>query len=127
MGRGTVCLCVTTDKLSFLKWTLSQYKKDLAVTSCGEANKLQNIRGIEGLDVLIIDSSSMNDAPLSYLQKIREVNPSLNILFIVAPMIKKEEVIEIIRGKFVKGMIVMPFSAEVLCNYLDKMNFGRQT
>ena len=39
-------------------------------------------------------------------------------------MIKKEEAIEIIREKLVKGMLLMPFSAEVLCNYLDKISFG---
>ena len=46
---------------------------------------------------------------------------SLKTILIVPPTIKKEEAMEIIKDKLVDGMLVQPFSAEVVWNYIDKI------
>ena len=63
----------------------------------------------------------MKEPPLSNLQKIRSINSSLNILLIVPAVINKQEAFTIIRERLVKGMLVSPFSAEVVCSYVDKI------
>jgi hypothetical protein len=116
----TVYLCVNDDVITFLKWTLNQCNSRFNVKRYENAASIENIP-TTGTDILIIDCPTMKEPPLSNLQKIRSINPSLNILLIVPAVINKHEAFTIIRERLVKGMLVSPFSAEVVCSYINKI------
>jgi len=52
----------------------------------------------------------------------RREHADLRIIMIVPPTIKKEQAVQIISERLVEGMLVQPFSTEVLWNYLDKIS-----
>lgn len=121
-NRKNLCLCVSDDIFPLLKWMLGQYKKDLNIMRLGRGSKIEEAISMAKTDILIVDCPAMAEPPHINLQKIKTANPGLNILLIVPPVINKEEALSIIRERLVKGMVVLPFSAEIVCGYLDRMS-----
>ena len=116
----TVYLCVNDDVMPFLKWTLNQCDRGLNLKRYENADKIENMP-TTGTGILIVDCPTMKGSPLINLQNLKNANPSLNVLLIAPAVINKEEAFTIIKERLVKGMLVQPFSAEVVCNYIDKI------
>jgi hypothetical protein len=120
-GRRTVCICINDESESFLKWSLQQYKLPLNIVRCLRNDNISESIYPEGMNIFIVESTMMNEPVISYLQKIRREHSSLRIILMVPPTIKKDEAIPIIGDKLVNGMLVQPFSTEVVWNYIDKI------
>jgi DNA-binding NtrC family response regulator len=125
--QKNVCVCVSKDIYQFLKWSLTQYSKDIHVIKIDDPGQISYIAASRKTDVLIVDYNTLNGHAGQDLQEIKESNPSLNILLIIPSAINKEEAMAIIKDRLVKGVIVLPFSAEVLCNYLGKLTSSANT
>ena len=117
-------ICTNDDAASFIKWSLRQYRLPLHLVRCGRNDNISEFLDPKGLNILIIESAVMNELAISYLQRMRLEQSPLKIILIVPPTIKKEEAVKIIRDKLVDGMLVQPFSTEVVWNYIDKICSG---
>ncbi|HMK57332.1 MAG TPA: hypothetical protein VK448_11900 [Dissulfurispiraceae bacterium] len=119
---NTVFLCVNDDSASFIKWSLQQYRLPLKIAGCGKIGSAVQSRVTGGMNILIVEDSIMAESAISYLKRMRREHADLRIIMIVPPTIKKEQAVQIISERLVEGMLVQPFSTEVLWNYLDKIS-----
>lgn len=71
--------------------------------------------------MLIAESAIMSESAISCLQRVKLEHPSLNVILIVSPTIKKEEAMQIIRDRLVEGVLVQFLSTEVLWSHIDKI------
>jgi len=118
---NSVILCVNEDSASYIKWSLQQYRLPLKITGCARIGGAGKSCESKGTKVLIVESTAMAEPAISYLTKMRQEHENLKIIMIIPPTIKKEQVVQIIRERLVEGMLVQPYSTEVLWNYLDKI------
>jgi|WetSurMetagenome_2_1015567.scaffolds.fasta_scaffold00518_19 hypothetical protein len=118
----TICLYVNDEIQTFLRWSIREYTKNINIAHCRKTDKIDKVLGSKKIHILFIDLPPQNESVASYLKKIMDDNPAINILLIVPPTINRDEAMQVIRGKLVKGILVQPFSAEVVCNYINKIN-----
>jgi hypothetical protein len=118
----TICLYVSDEIQTFLKWSIRQYTKNMNIAYCRKTDRLEAVLKAKDVNILFIDLPPQNEPVAPYLKKIIENNPEVNILLVVPPTINRDEAMQVIREKLVKGILVLPFSAEVVCNYINKIN-----
>jgi len=121
MHEPTICLCVQNDIIQPLKWMLKEYDRQFLVTSLHSAIEVEQAMNTKHWDILIFESSASQETILPYLQRLRTHTPGQKIILIVPPNIQKEEVIELIKQRMVQGLLVKPFTGEVMSSYLDKL------
>ena len=119
----TVSLCAHDDIMQSVKWLLKEFNRDLRITSFRSLESMENTFVSEEWDLLILDSAATHDSLKNSLAEIKSQKPNLKIILIVPPVANKEEIIEIIRGKMVQGLVIKPFTGEVISRYLEKIGF----
>jgi hypothetical protein len=117
-----ICLYVNYETQTFLNWTIREYTHNLSVMNCRRTDTIEKVLESKNINIIFLDLPPENEPIVDYLRKIMDDNPSINILLIVPPTINKDEAMQVIREKLVKGILVQPFSAEVVCNYISKIN-----
>ncbi|MBI5847309.1 MAG: hypothetical protein HZB31_05060 [Nitrospirae bacterium] len=120
MSDPTVCICVQDDVMQSIKWILKDFNKDYKITTFRSTVNFENEYSPDAWDLLILDSTLSHDSITAYLEGIKDKKPGLKTILIVPPIENKEEIIAIIKEKLVQGLVIKPFTAEVLCKYLDK-------
>ncbi|MBI5634805.1 MAG: hypothetical protein HZA15_15160 [Nitrospirae bacterium] len=125
MADKIVFLCAKKDIINSLKWIFKEFMKQVEIRQLDTPEKLQGEIGPDGSDVLILDTEGVNKSLLEFMTELREQRSSLNTILIISPVTSREEIIEIIKANLVKGIIVRPFTGEVVCKYVEKI-FGIQ-
>ncbi len=116
-----VCLCGQENIRSLLRWILREFKKEVKVRQFDTPENLQRAVDAEEIsDVLILDVGVLKKSALEFVNELHDKRSSLKIILIVFPA-AKDEILEIIKANVVKGIIVRPFTGEVVCNYVDKL------
>jgi DNA-binding NtrC family response regulator len=118
---NTVSLCVHDDILQSVKWLLAEFNRDFSVTSFRSLESLESAYATKEWDLLILDAAASHESMRDALAKIKTQNPHLKIILIVPPGANREEILEIINGKMVQGLVIKPFTGEVISRYLEKV------
>jgi len=118
----TICLYVNDEIQTFLRWSIREYTKNMNVAFCRKTDNIEKVLGSKKINILFIDLPPRSEPVASYLRKIMENNPAINILLIVPPTVNRDDAMQVIREKLVRGILVQPFSAEVVCNYINKIS-----
>jgi len=118
----TICLYVNDEIQTFLRWSIREYTKNINIAHCKKTDRIDKVLGSKKIHILLLDLPPQNEPVSAYLKKIMDDNPAINILLIVPPTIDRDEAMQVIREKLVKGILVQPFSAEVVCNYINKIS-----
>ncbi|MCX8069619.1 MAG: hypothetical protein N2738_03865 [Thermodesulfovibrionales bacterium] len=130
MSRKNVMVYVKKDILHPISWALREFEKLINVKIADTQKQVDDmIFGIE-LDfcVIIIDSIMNNVSTFDYIRTIKEKKPNQKILLIVSEGTKKEDLLELVKSKLVSGILVRPFTAEQLSDYIYKIcNFQKST
>jgi DNA-binding NtrC family response regulator len=123
MSEAAVCLLVHEDILKPLEWILTEFTRDVTITSFRSLETFESAfhSKPEAWDILILDATTSTESTLSYLQKVKNNKPELKIILVVPPVADKEEIIEIIKAKMVQGLAIKPFTGEVIAKYLEKL------
>jgi len=121
---NTISLCVHEDIMPSVKWLLTEFDSAFTITSFRSFDSLEKAFKTKEWDLLILDSTTSQESIKDSLARIKDQNPNLKIILIIPPMANKEEVIEIIQGKMVQGLVIKPFTGEVMSKYLEKV--GKQ-
>jgi response regulator RpfG family c-di-GMP phosphodiesterase len=120
MKEPTVCLCVQDDEVQPLKWILSGLNKEFHVTSFRSLADTERALNSRAWDLLILDADVSDRATVAVLQKLKSEKPELKTILIVPPVGSREMVLEIIQARMVNGLVVKPFTGEVVCKYVAK-------
>jgi DNA-binding NtrC family response regulator len=121
MNDKIVSLCGQGNIISLLRWIFKEFKKEVKIRQFDTPENLRNAVDEEEIsDLLILDVGVLKKDVLEFVLELHEKRPSLKIILIVFPT-TKDEIVKIIRANVVKGIIVRPFTGEVVCNYVDKL------
>jgi len=123
MKEPAICLYVQDDVVQPLRWILKEFNKDFHVTTFHSPALFEDALRSQEWDLLVLDYPDSGQSIVSQLSKLRSEKPGLKIILIVPPVGSKEIVMEIIQAKMVNGLVVKPFTAEVVCSYVAR-EFG---
>lgn len=118
MHEPVICICVQEDLMQPLKWMLKEFNKNFKFAIFRSTVTFEEEYTPDAWDLFILDSTLSHDSIKAYLAGIKDKKPELKTILIVPPIENKEEIIGIIKEKLVQGLVIKPFSAEVLCKYL---------
>ncbi len=118
MNEPAVCICVQDDIMQSLKWILKDFDKNFKISTFRSTINFENDYSPDAWDLLILDASLSHDSIKKYLEDIKNNKPGLKTILIVPPIENKEEIIAIIKDRLVQGLVIKPFTAEILCKYL---------
>ena len=119
MDEKIINICGKERTLSLLRYILEQYEKDVPIRQYDSDSKLQeDLRSLSG--ILILDDDVVKKPILKFMDELHEKTPLLKTILIVAPT-KKDEVLSIIRASLVRGLIVKPFSGELICKNVERL------
>lgn len=120
MSARTLHICAGEATLSLLRWIVRESKTDVNVRPLDSRTKLESALDSGTLDVLITDTDVIDKPMVEFAKFLHNQYPTLKTVLIVH-LTEREAVMEIIRENLVKGVIVKPFTAEVVSNYLDRL------
>ena len=119
--KRTVCLCVQEDILGPVKWMLRESNRDFNITTFREVTSLSKIANEDHWDLLVLDASALQEPMLSELSKLRSIKPKLATILIVPQKSCQKDLMEIISKKIVQGLVLRPFTEEVITHYLTHL------
>lgn len=120
-SKKVIYICVQKDVLHPISWTLKEFDKYVSARVFDKIYALQKSDILEVASVLIIDSIVANESSRDLIQELKQKRPGLRILLLASVGTTKEELIEIIKMKIVNGVLVRPFTAEQLSDYIYKL------
>jgi len=118
---NTISLCVHDDLMQSVKWLLTEFNKDFSISTFRSLDSLESAFKTNNWDLLILDAAASHESLKDSLTKIKSQKPQIKIILIVPPIANKEEILEIIQGKMVQGLVIKPFTGEIMSKYLEKI------
>ncbi|MCX8027223.1 MAG: hypothetical protein N3A62_05135 [Thermodesulfovibrionales bacterium] len=122
MDKKNVLVCVKKDILHPIGWALREFEKMVIVKYVDNTKQIDDLleAGIS-FCVLIIDSILQDKSTFEYIKSLKERHKHQRILYIVSEGSNKEDIIELIRSKIVSGVLIRPFTAEQMSDYIYKL------
>ncbi len=122
MSRKNILVCVKQDILHPISWALKEFEKQVFIKYADNTKQIDALFDT-GIDfaVLIIDSIIQNNSTLGYLETLKQVKPNQKILLIISEGARKEDIVNIVKSKLVSGILVRPFTAEQISDYIYKL------
>jgi response regulator RpfG family c-di-GMP phosphodiesterase len=118
----TISLCVHEDISHSVKWLLKEFDRNFRITAFPSFDSLESAFNTNEWDLLILDATALHGSIKESLAKIKIQKPGLKIILIISPLANKEEILAIIREKMVQGLVIKPFTGEVMSQYLEKVS-----
>lgn len=124
MSRKMVLVCVKKDLTHPISWALREFEGKVSVRYLDHSRQLAPV--LEGdkdneCCTLILDSIMDDESTLEIAKQLKESKPSLKILLIASSGTTKEEIVGLIQSKVVSGVLVRPFTAEQISDYIYKL------
>lgn len=122
MSRKNILICVKPDILHPINWALKEFEKQVFLKYADNPRQIDALfeAGLN-FSVIIIDSIIQNQSTLDYLEELKKNRPDQKILLIISDGTKKEDIVNIIKSKLVSGVLVRPFTAEQISDYIYKL------
>lgn len=124
MERKLFWICVQSDILSPIDWCLQTFESTINAQRSDSLRVLRAAFSRTQPNALIIDSTIADESSLSFIEEVRKSHPELKILMMVSSHTTRDEVINAIKAKCVDGVLLRPFTAEQLTEYI--IRFCRQ-
>lgn len=122
MAKRSVLVCVKKDIVHPISWALREFEKLINVRYFDTTRQLGMVIGdIENCCAVILDSVIGNESTLEFAKEIKHDRPSLKILLIASSGTTKEEIVDLIQTKTVSGVLIRPFTAEQVSDYIYKL------
>lgn len=126
MSKKTIYVCVQKDIVNPINWALKEFEKLVSVKYFDTLKQLDVALANNDCTALILDSVIVNEPSIEFAQKLKKDFPSLKILLIASSGTSKQELIGIIQLKIVSGVLMRPFNAEQISDYIYKLcNFPK--
>lgn len=121
MAKVSIYVCVQRDILLPINWSLKAFDTAVAIKQFEKIHPLQTALENEDNGILFLDSMIASESTLTFAQELKAKKPAIKIVLVVSLGTSKEEVIEIIKLKIVNGVLLRPFSAEQVSDYVYKL------
>jgi len=119
-GKTAGLVCREPAVLSVLRWILGDFKQIETVRQFDSPVSLQRALGFEPIDILLVDADAVPEAVTQFMRDLHEKKPSLKSILIISPA-ARDEIMEIITGNLVKGIVVKPFTKDAVNRYVEKL------
>jgi DNA-binding NarL/FixJ family response regulator len=122
MSKKSVAVCVQKDLVQPITWALREFDDRLSIKFFDTTRLLGTaLEKDPAVDVLILDSNFFNESTADFARTTKAEVPHMKILFIVSSGTTKEEIISIVQSKVVSGVLVRPFTAGQVSDYVRKL------
>jgi DNA-binding NtrC family response regulator len=122
MTKKSVLICVKKDIVHPISWALREFEKQINVRYLDNTKQLGMVLGdVENCCSVILDSNIGDESTLDFAKEIKNDKPSLKILLIASSGTTKEEIVGLIQSKIVSGVLIRPFTAEQVSDYIYKL------
>lgn len=122
MSKKSVLVCVKKDIIHPISWSLREFEKQISVRYFDNTRQLGMVLGdVDNCCAVILDSIIGDESTLDFAKEIKNDKPSLKILLIVSSGTTKEEIVGLIQSKTVSGVLIRPFTAEQVSDYIYKL------
>jgi DNA-binding NtrC family response regulator len=121
MAKLSIFVCVQKDILLPITWSLKAFEATVAIKQFDKIHPLSSALENEEGSIVLLDSMIAGESTLAFAQELKRSKPAIKIVLIVSLGTSKEEVIEIIKLKIVSGVLLRPFSAEQVSDYVYKL------
>ncbi|BCB95244.1 hypothetical protein JZK55_01660 [Dissulfurispira thermophila] len=120
--KKNILVCVKKDILHPINWALKEFEKRTNVKYFDTTKQLGMVVGdMEDGCVVILDSIIGDQSTIGFATEIKNDKPSVKILLIVSSGTTKEEVIGLVKSQIVNGVLLRPFTAEQISDYVYKL------
>ncbi len=122
MSKKSVLVCVKKDIVHPVSWALREFEKQISVRYFDNTRQLGMVLGdVENCCTVILDSNIGDESTLDFAKEIKNDKPSLKILLIASSGTTKAEIVGLIQSKIVSGVLIRPFTAEQVSDYIYKL------
>jgi DNA-binding NtrC family response regulator len=122
MSKKTVLVYVKKDIMHPISWALREFEKQITVRYFDNAKQLNAaLESDADYCGLILDSIIGDESTLDFAKELKNNKPSLKILLIASSGTTKEEIVSLIQSKTVSGVLMRPFTAEQISDYIYKL------
>lgn len=122
MAKRSVLVCVKKDIVHPISWALREFEKLINIRYFDTTRQLGMVIGdVENCCAVILDSIIGDESTLEFAKEIKHDKPSLKILLIASSGTTKEEIVDLIQSKTVSGVLIRPFTAEQVSDYIYKL------
>lgn len=122
MDKKNILVCVKKDILHPISWALREFEKMITVKYVDNTKQIDDLF-VVGIDfcVLIIDSTIQDKSTFEYIKSFKDKYKQQRVLFIVSEGTKKEDIVELIKSRIISGVLIRPFTAEQISDYIYKL------
>ncbi|MEW5746127.1 MAG: hypothetical protein AB1805_11905 [Nitrospirota bacterium] len=122
MSKKAVLVCVKKDITHPISWALREFEGKINVRYVDNTRQLGMTLGdLDNCCTVILDSVIGEVSTLDFAKEIKNDKPSLRILLIASAGTTKEEIVGLIQSKIVSGVLIRPFTAEQVSDYIYKL------
>ena len=122
MAKKSILVCVKKDLTHPISWALREFEGKVSVRYLDTTKQLGTALGDEdNCCTVILDSTIGDESTLDFAKQVKEEKSALKILLIVSSGTTKEELVGIIQSKVVSGVLIRPFTAEQVSDYIYKL------
>ncbi|HEX8948903.1 MAG TPA: hypothetical protein VF790_08090 [Dissulfurispiraceae bacterium] len=122
MAKKTVLVCVKKDITHPISWALREFEGKIGIRYLDTTKQLGMVLADEeNCCTVILDSVIGDESTVGFAKGIKEDRPSLKILLIASSGTTKEELVSLIQSKIVSGVVIRPFTAEQISDYIYKL------
>lgn len=122
MAKKSVLVCVKKDIVHPISWALREFEKQISVRYLDNTKQLGMVLGdVDNCCAVILDSIIGDEPTIDFAKEIKNDKPSLKILLIASSGTTKEEIVVLIQSKVVSGVLIRPFTAEQVSDYIYKL------
>ncbi|BCB96936.1 hypothetical protein JZK55_18580 [Dissulfurispira thermophila] len=122
MAKKSVLVCVKKDIVHPISWALREFESQINIRYLDNTRQLGMVLGdIENCCAVILDSVIGDESTIDFAKEIKKDKPSLKILLIASSGTTKEEIVGLIQSKIVSGVLIRPFTAEQVSDYIYKL------
>lgn len=122
MARKTIVVCVKKDITHPLSFALREFEGKINVRYVDNTRQLGMVLGdIDACCTVILDSMIGEVSTIDFAKEVKKEKPELRFLLVVSAGTTKEEVVGLIQSKVVSGVLIRPFTAEQVSDYIYKL------
>ena len=121
MAKKSVFVCVQKDINQLIKWALQSFESRLNIMYFDNTTQLgAALANEEDCSMIILDSIVNDVSTLDFAKEIKNKKSSVNILLIASSGTAKETLVEVIQAKVISGVLIRPFTAQQVNDYIYK-------
>ena len=117
----TITACVGKDTIPSISWVLKDFQKIIEIRYTRTTRELIDLLPSIQCNLVILDSFFNNILNVEATKEIKAVSKDTRILLIATDEVSKETLVELIAAKAIDGVILKPFTAEILANNIYKL------